>query len=66
MFSGIPTHHIAYIYGDPKKVGVSTSSEGNKILYYYTIGVVLCLIQSIIIISIKRCYGKSIRNNHMF
>jgi len=41
MFSGIPTHHIAYIYGDPKKVGVPASSEGNKILYYYTIGVVL-------------------------
>jgi len=39
MFSGIPTHHIAYIYGDPEKVGVSTSSEGNKILYYYTLGV---------------------------
>jgi len=66
MFSGIPTHHIAYIYGDPKKVGVPASSEGNKILYYYTLGVVLCLIQSIIIISIKRCYVKSIRNNHMF
>jgi len=34
MFSGIPTHHIAYIYGDPKKVKEHVSRKGNRKIYY--------------------------------
>jgi len=30
MFSGIPTHHIAYIYGDPEKVEEHVSRRGNR------------------------------------
>jgi len=32
MFSGIPTHHIAYIYGDPEKVNEHV--KGNRKIYY--------------------------------